>query len=248
MIIVFPFFVCCGQDATESPTSTTKGTVQIEIASLYESFKEGNSTSSKQNLGSFLILYGLSDRLEARLGMDHQQEFVRIIREREKGSLHGFSPLVAGLGWDILSEKKFWPQFSLVTNISIPNTGGEEFKTNQLETVFKFVFNHTLSKKTSLLYNFGVALGAEGSYLYSMAYYTNFTNNFGVYAEISGDFPRASRGNHFWDAGLFYQLTPNIQLEGIIGTGIATDQDIYLNGRVTITFPMYKQQTITHQQ
>lgn len=246
-MIVFSWFVCFGQDATESPTSTTKGTVQIEIATLYETFKEGNTTNAAQKLGSFLILYGLADNFEIRLGMDHEQEFVRILREREKGSLHGFSPLAVGFGWDLLPEKGFWPQFSLVTDISIPNTGGEEFKTSELETVFKFVFNHTLGNKTNLLYNFGVALGAEESYLYSMAYYTNFTKNFGVYAEVSGDFPKATSGNHFWDAGLFYQVTPHIQLEGIIGTGIATDQDIYLNGRVTITFPTYKQQSITHQ-
>lgn len=247
-MIIFPLFQCFGQDATESPTSTTKGTVQIEIATLYETFKNGYTTNAAQKLGSFLLLYGLADNFELRLGMDHQQEFVRILRERDKGSLHGFSPLAFGFGWDFLAEKGIAPQMSLVTDFSIPNTGGEEFKTNKLETVIKVVFKNNLSIKTSLLYNFGVAFGAEESYLYSLAYYTNFTNNFGVYAELNGDFPKATGGNHFWDIGLFYQITPNIQLEGIVGTGLATDQDIYLNGRVTITFPIYKQDSITHQQ
>ncbi|VAW18374.1 hypothetical protein MNBD_BACTEROID03-572 [hydrothermal vent metagenome] len=73
-----------------------------------------------------------------------------------------------------------------------------------------------------------------------MAYYKNVTEVFGFYAELNGSFPKDFSAEHYWNLELFYMVAPNFQVEGIVGTGIATDQGIYLKGRITIVIPDFK--------
>ncbi len=229
-----------GQDATESHTNTVKGSMQIEVASGYEAFTNERVRTKAYALGSLMIFYGLSNTLEVRLGVEHQEESIRTDNVRGDGVLSGYAPLLVGLGLDVTKEKGVLPKLGFVIDVAMPNTGGNDFKTNRAEVVLNSIFYHTLSKKANLTYNIGALFGEVDSYFYSMAYYKNVTEVFGFYAELNGNFPKDFSAEHYWNLGLFYMISPKVQIEGIVGTGIATDQDIYLKGRITIVIPDFK--------
>jgi hypothetical protein len=239
LLLSFSTVYVNAQDATESPTSTVKGSFQIELASGNESRHAGAVKNNLNTLISNQILYGISDDLELRLGLDFYEEVILINGVRQDGRLSGFSPLLLGLGFDILPEKGILPQITLIGDVFLPFTAGTDFKPMKTGIEFRTVFNHTLGQKASLLYNLGVRFGDDAApyiYLYTVAYYLNLTDNFGFYTELFGDFHKGGQADHFGVFGLFYQIHRNIQLETIIGTGIENEQDIYLNGRITITF------------
>jgi hypothetical protein len=228
------------QDAAESPTSTVKRSVQVEFATSHESYLQGELKNDLNTLFSGVFLYGISDHLELRAGIDFQEEILRIDGVKQPDRLSGFSPLLMGLGYDFLTEKGFRPQMTAIADVFLPFTSGSDFGPIDTSLALRSVFNHTLGADSNLIYNFGIILGAddEGNiYLYTLTYYTNITNNFGFYTELFGDFHKGASANHFCDLGLFYQIHPRIQLETIIGTGLRAKQDIYFNGRITITIP-----------
>jgi hypothetical protein len=66
-----------------------------------------------------------------------------------------------------------------------------------------------------------------------VSYGYSITDRFGFYAELYGDFPENNRANHFWDAGVTYLLSNNLQLDATVGSGINEGQDILLSGGVS---------------
>ncbi len=65
------------QDASESATSTLKGSVQLEFATSNESYLEGEIKSNINTLFSGVFLYGITDALELRMGLDFREEVVQ---------------------------------------------------------------------------------------------------------------------------------------------------------------------------
>ena len=232
------------QDAAESPTSTLKGSVQLELATSNETYLAGELMTDINTLFSGLYLHGITNEMEIRLGLDFREELVQVDGMPQRDRLSGYSPLQVGLGWDIIDEKKLRPKITVIEDLFFPFTAGRDLKPEKLGSAIRIVFNHTLNAQTSLLYNLGMQLGFDDTspiYLYTLSYYRNIGTKFGFYTELFGDFPNGMSPNHFTSLGLFYQLHPRIQVEGILGTGIQSGQDLYLRGRITLTIPNHKQ-------
>jgi len=241
------FLISYAQDITESPTSTVKGATQIELATTYESFREAGTKNVGYTVGSLLLLYGISDNTEIRLGTDLQQEFQLINKIRVDDIVSGYTPLMLGIGTDVISEKGTWPQVTLIGDIFFPKTGGNDFKQDNLGFLLKTGFFHNLGKNQNaqLNYNIGAEFGNDDlAYLYTMAYLQNVGSIGGAYFELTGDFPKDEGANHFWNAGFYFLLNPNLQLDTIIGTGINADQDIYFTARLQIYIPNNKTKII----
>lgn len=184
--------ICLAQDITESPTSTVKGAAQIEIASSYESFKEGNEKSVGYTMGSLLFLYGVSDNVEIRLGMNFQQDGIRINKQKPNNVMSGYTPLQIGVGADLIKEKGFLPKISFIGDVFIPSTGGTNFKQDNLGVALKAGFFHNLgkNKNAQLNYNVGVDLGNDDlAYIYAITYLQNIGSIGGAYLELNGNLP-----------------------------------------------------------
>ncbi len=65
------------QDATESPTSTIDGSLQMEFATSHESYLQGEIKNDLNTLFSGLFLYGITANLELRSGIDFREELLR---------------------------------------------------------------------------------------------------------------------------------------------------------------------------
>ena len=231
------------QDVTESPTSTVKGSAQIEIASSYEFFKEGKEKNVGHTVGSLLALYGVSDNVEIRFGMDFQQEGARINGRWPNGVVSGYTPLQIGVGADIIPEKRFWPQVTFIGDVFIPTTGGTDFKQKNLGVGLKAGFFHNLGKNQNaqLNYNLGADFGNDDlTYGYAITYLQNIGSIGGVYLEVNGNLPDGFSPNHYLSAAFYWTPTANIQFDTIIGRGINADQDFYITGRLQIYIPNNK--------
>lgn len=247
MVLLLVSGICLAQDVTESPTSTLKGAAQIEIASSYEFFKQGDEKNVGHTVGSLLALYGISDNVEIRLGMDFQQEGARINGRWSNGLVSGYTPLQVGIGADLIKEKGVFPKISFIGDFFIPTTGGTDFKQDNLGFGLKAGFFHNLgpNQNAQLNYNLGVDFGNDDlSYIYAITYLHNIGSIGGVYLELNGNLPDGFSPSHYISAAFYWTPTANIQFDTIVGRGINADQDFYITGRLQIYIPNKKTQTI----
>ncbi len=240
LIVVFAFNLSLAQDVIESPTSTVKGAAQIEIASSYESFKEDNEKSTGYTAGSLLFLYGFSDDVEIRLGMDFQQNGVRMNGRKPNRVDSGYTPLQIGIGADLIEENGILPKISFIGDLFLPATGGTDFKQEKLGVGLKAGFFHNLgpSQNAQLNYNLGVDFGNHDlAYMYGITYLQNIGSIGGAYLEINGSLPDGFSPSHYISAAFYWTPLANIQFDTIIGRGINADQDFYITGRLQIYIP-----------
>lgn len=210
-VLSLNFLVCHAQDVTESPTSTVKGATQIELATSYESFHDDNTKNVGYTVGSLLLLYGISDNVEIRFGTDLQQEYQLENKIRAHDIISGYTPLLLGVGADIIEEKGVWPQVTLIGDVFLHKTGGSDFKQDNLGVSLKTGFFHNLGQHQSaqLNYNVGAEFGNDhSSYLYTLAYLQNIGNIGGAYFELSGVLPMGYRAEHFWNVGFYFWYPP----------------------------------------
>jgi len=228
-------------DATESPQVVPKKTLQVETGGFYTSF-EDDSNFETEVLGynTTLLRYGILDNLELRLGWNFEE-----IRFSQDGNqfdnvASGFSPLLAGVKVAIAQEKGLLPEIGLIGHLFFPFTAGNDFRPESTAVDFRFAFAHTLSEKSSLSYNIGAELGGdtpELAYIYTLSYGFSITDEWGVYAEVYGDFPEDSSANHLWDAGLTYLVRNNVQLDATVGTSFTDGQDILVSAGISFRIP-----------
>jgi len=229
--------ICLAQDVIESPTSTVKGTAQIEIASSYETFKEGNKKNTQYTAGSLLLLYGLTNAVELRLGIDFQQNGVRVNGRKPNSVERGYTPLQIGIGADLIEEKGIRPKISFIGDVFLPSTGGNDFKEKKLGFALKAGFYHNLwhQKNAQLNYNLGIDFGnANTAYVYGITYLQNIGKIGGAYLELNGNIPNGLSPNHYISTAFYWTPSKSIQFDTILGRGINADQDFYLTGRLQI--------------
>lgn len=232
--------ICLAQDITESPTSTVKGAAQIEIASSYEVFKMGNEKSIGYTVGSLLLLYGLSDAVELRLGVDLQQDGVRLNRKRPESVQSGYSPIQLGIGADLIEENGILPKISFIGDIFLPSTGGTDFKQDRLGFGLKAGFFHNLGRNQNAQfnYNLGADFGNDDlAYVYAITYLQNIGTIGGAYLELNGNIPNGFSPDHYISAAFYWTPNTTIQFDTIVGRGINADQDFYITGRFQIYIP-----------
>ncbi len=221
-------------DATESASVVPKGFLQIETGAFYEELETNGFKVKNKVYNTTLLRYGLFDNLEFRLGWD-----ISAVKT-EAANLNGMSPLLFGAKIAIIEEKGILPEIGLIGHVRWPFSASADFRAETTGVDFRFAFAHTLSEKSSLSYNLGAAWGddsPEAVYEYTLAYGYSFTENFGGYMELYGDFPEDSRASHLWDAGLTYLFSDNIQVDASVGSGLNKTQDLYLSAGISIRVP-----------
>ncbi len=227
-------------DATESPLTVPKGSLQVESGGFYTSFEEGGFKTETYTYNTTLLRYGIFDNFEFRLGWNFEETRFSLNGQEAADVLSGFSPLLAGMKVEIAEEDGWKPQIGLIGHLFLPFTAGNDYRPETTGADFRFSFSNTLSSKSSLSYNVGAAWGNDSpeiAYIYTIAYGYAVTDTFGVYAEVYGDFPEDNRANHLWDAGITYLLKPNLQLDATVGSSFTEGQDILLSTGVSFRIP-----------
>lgn len=218
-------------DATESSSTVGKGILQIETGGLYESFKDNNIKFESSTFNTTLIRYGILSNMEIRLGWDFVEGVTKVNGKKLNNVTSGFSPLLLGVKVDIAEEKNGWPEIALIGHVFPLFTASNDYRPESTGVDFRFSLSHTLSEKSSLGYNLGAEWkddSPEAAGVYTLAYGYSISEKFGMYLELYGDLPEDNKANHYWDAGLTYLVSNNLQFDIYAGTSITKGQDILL--------------------
>lgn len=218
-------------DATEASSTVGKGVIQFETGGLYESFEFNNIKSESYTYNTMLIRYGILDNVELRLGWDFIEGTTKINNTKLDNVTSGLSPLLLGLKIDITEENGAIPEIALIGHVFPVFSASADYRPEYTGVDFRLSLSHTLSEKSSLGYNIGAQWGddsAEAAAIYTIAYGYSISDKLGMYAELYGDLPEDSKANHYWDAGLTYLVSNDLQLDTYFGTSITQGQDLLL--------------------
>ena len=218
-------------DATEASSTVGKGVLQIESGGLYESFEVNSIKTENYTYNTTLIRYGLLDNLEMRLGWDFVEGVTKVNGAKLDDVTSGLSPLLLGIKLDIAEENGAMPEIALIGHVFPIFSASRDFRPKTTAVDFRFSLSHTLSENSSLGYNIGAQWGddsSEASAIYTLSYGYSFSDKWGMYAEVYGDLPEDSSANHFWDAGLTYLASNDLQFDAYVGTSITEGQDILI--------------------
>ncbi|MDU8884564.1 transporter [Yeosuana sp. MJ-SS3] len=218
-------------DATEASSTVGKSVFQIETGGLYESFENNNIKSENYTYNTTLLRYGILDNLELRLGWDFVEGTTKINGNKLDNVASGFSPLLLGVKIDVAKEKGCMPEIAFIGHIFPLFSASKDYRPESTGVDFRFSFAHTINKKSSLGYNLGAEWGndsPEAAAIYTIAYGYSISDKFGFYAELYGDIPEDHSANHYWDAGITYLASIDLQLDAYFGTSITNGQDILI--------------------
>ena len=228
-------------DATEASSTVPKGYLQVETGAFYQSFEKNQIKNESFTYNTTLIRYGLSDNFELRIGWDLQEEVTYINSKKLEDVSSGFSPLLLGMKVYITEEKGWIPEISLIGHVFLPFTASTDYRPETTGVDFRFSLAHSLSERSSLGYNLGMAWrndSSEANYIYTIAYGYSISEKFGAYVELYGDLPEDSKANHLWDAGMTYLVSNNLQLDMSFGTSITEGQDLLLSVGFSFRIPV----------
>lgn len=230
-------------DFTEASSTVHKGYIQIETGTYFETYEKNKVKVEYFTYNTTLVRYGLLDNFEIRLGWDFNEGITSINGQNTGNITSGLSPLLLGMKVYITEEKSWVPEISLIGHIFLPFTASTDYRPETIDVDFRFSLSHTLSEKSSLGYNLGMAWigdSAEANFIYTIAYGYSITDKFGAYVELYGDLPEDSKANHLWDTGVTYLVSNNLQLDVSVGTSITEGQDLLLSTGLSFRLPIIK--------
>lgn len=186
---------------TFTPTLVQKGFMQVESGLL----AERTNGALSFNTPNILLKYGVNKNFEIRLGS-------ALLWQEGPVSNLGVPPLFAGIKASLTNEKGIVPQISFLGELAFDEAATSLYKAKYLAPRFRFLFQHTLSKKFGLGYNLGMkwnGFGPEPIALYTVCGSYNATDKLCVFAEVFGEQQKYSAAAHYADAGIMILLSNN---------------------------------------
>lgn len=230
-------------DMTEASSTVPQGYLQVETGGFYQTFEKNQIKTENFTYNTTLVRYGLSNNFELRLGWNLQEDVTQINGQKLDNVSSGISPLLLGMKVYITEEKGWIPEISLIGHVFLPFTASTDYRPETTGVDFRFSLAHTLSEKSSLGYNLGMAWGndsPEASYIYTIAYGYSISEKLGAYVELYGDLPEDIKAIHLWDAGLTYLISNDLQLDMSFGTSITEGQDLLISAGLSFRLPVNK--------
>lgn len=137
-------------DQTESVFTVPKKYFQGEFG-----FGKENFAGNNYNLihPTFLLKYGLSERLELRVEGNFLSEYVQLIPDSKTTT--SLEPIEIGTKIALLQEKGILPRTSLIVHVGLPFVESSPDKDQYLIPSFRFAFQNSLTKSIGLGYNLG---------------------------------------------------------------------------------------------
>ena len=227
-------------DATESPSAVPVGSLQLETGAFYDSFKEEGIKNETLGYNTTLLRYGVLENFELRVGWSFEEERTTNNNVKIDDVRSGFSPLLLGMKVEITEEKGLLPEIGFLGHLMLSFTASQDYRPETTGVDFRFSLAHTLNDKSSIAYNIGAQWGndsPEAAYVYTLVYGYSILDALGIYAEVYGDIPEDNKANHYWDAGITYSITNNIQLDATVGKSITDGQDILLAAGISYRIP-----------
>ncbi len=201
-------------DQTECPFIVPKNYVQMENGLTFE---HTNKLLRSFSLPTMLTKFGVNDHFELRLITEYS------MLQTDGIKTSGLVPITAGFKVNIAQEKGILPTTSFIGHLTFPRLASEPFRSDFVAPSFRFTMQHSLSKTFTLGYNLGAEWDGQlpaPTYIYTLTLGRSISEKFSSYIEVYGFLPEASKGDHRFDGGISYLITPNILIDISGGFGI----------------------------
>ena len=204
-------------DQTESSSTVSAGTLQLETGILVEYSPSGALSQSRILAPTTLFRYGLNKAVEFRL----LSQFESVKSPYAEKATKGISDLEIGTKIQLLRQEGVNTEIAILSHLIIP-TGSRGLSSEDYGSISKLSISHELSELTSLGYNVGYNYfnTGKGDLTYSAALGVAVNNKVGIYIEPYGELIDFEVYEASFDAGFTYLLRDNFQLDFSFGTGI----------------------------
>lgn len=238
-------------------------TLEIDADFYMEKYTFGSASSGKQgklgiqadlkyfNAPTLTFRYGIVKNLEFQLitgytgvltnGTVNIKTKKNILISATKNET-GLNALSMGIKAGLLSNKKARPSVSLTGIITLPNIGNPAFTPNNVGAEMDLNFYNMLSDKVDIAYNIGTIWSGykedpNNSYVYEISPGYTFSDNFGLYLDLTGIIQKGYSSDNRIDIDLSFYLNDYITIDAYAGTSFNVKKFFFIGSTFTATIP-----------
>ncbi|MFA7419516.1 MAG: transporter [Melioribacteraceae bacterium] len=221
-------------DVTESAVAVPLGSFQVETGFSFQQQKVNEFGEILENrsvsLFSTLFRYGVFSNLEFRFGGGYFSN--KSTLGQYASSVHGINDLMVGSKFVLRNQEVFLTNFAVLFEVTLP-FGAEELKPEKFEPKFMLLGEQEINEFSALAGNVGVEYSSDlNKYLadYSLSLGLDLSDRIGLFAEIFGQTSNGLTPDNFFDCGITYLQTENLQVDFSIGSTLSKSKTEWFAG------------------
>jgi len=215
-------------DFTEASSTVGQGVSQLEMGYTYFSNDDPGSSVTSHSYPELLLRQGfLAEWLELRVAWTYNSESDAF--NPVTGGVHGSDDLYLGLKLGLTPQQGWLPEMALMPQMTVPLggpfTAGEVLP--GLNWLYGWEINDFISTAGSTQYNLAVdevTADIHGEFAQSWTIGYSLTERVGAYTEwfmLSPAGADTARTEHYFDAGLTYSWSNDLQFDIRVGKGVS---------------------------
>ena len=224
-------------DFTEASCTVGRGVNQLEMGYTYFNNRDGGNESQSHSYPELLLRAGMfADWFELRVGWTYSSgyEAFDVLTRSTSGS----EDLYTGVKLGLTPQQGIWPEMALVPQTTIP-LGGENSDGAVLpgmNWLYGWDILEWLSMAGSTQVNMAVDDDSQDKFLeFAQSWTFGYTlaESWGAYTEWFAIVPSGAetiQTEHYFNAGLTYRVTNDLQLDFRIGKGVSSNAMDYFAG------------------
>lgn len=226
-------------DFTESSVTVGRGVVQIESGYTYVYDSDDAGSTKSHSLPESLLRIGvLADWLELRVVYNHLSETENVFGV-SRTVVNGNEDLGLGIKFALTGQEGLLPEMALVPQMRVP-TGSSALSAGQVLPGLNWIYGWDITERLSAggqtqlnqkLDDVTNDPYAEFSQSFTMG--LDWTDRFGSYTEwfvLSPDGADSNHAQNYFDGGMTFLVTDNVQLDARAGVGLNEAADDLFTG------------------
>jgi hypothetical protein len=154
----------------------------------------------------------------------------------------GLNALSMGLKAGLFTNKNARPSVAFTGILTLPNIGNPAFAPNNVGAEMDLNFYNLLSDKVDVAYNVGTIWSGykddpHNSYIYGISSGYIFSDNFGLYIDLSGMIQKGYSPDNRFDVDLSFYLNDYFAIDAYAGTSFNVKKFFFIGSTLTATIP-----------
>lgn len=224
LILVFITSISVAQIISTDRPDQTEGT-HVLLKNKFQ-IESGYLITDSDNYLNTLLRYGVLNKIELRINSN----MITGLVNNEKRT--AFGNLELGLKFNIFNVINSSTKVSFLSHLSLPNK--REFSNKDPISLNRILISHDLTESFQIGYNLGYNIGFNNqinNFIYTMVF-SKSIQKLGIFIEVFGE-ESSGVSKSYWDAGVIYSLTDNLQGDLSFSRGI-NNKSNYINIGISI--------------